>query len=155
MARLGQPHGLEGFLGLYVDPDDLSLFEVGAVVTVSGRPLTVRALRPGKHGPQVAFTEITDRAGAETIRHGSVMVDRARPLGPEDYWAADLVGLEVRPGGGWVTGVVTGAAQDRLVVERSGVTFDVPFVAALVTKVDLAGGYVVIEEIEGLIAPSG
>jgi ribosomal 30S subunit maturation factor RimM len=48
-----------------------------------------------------------------------------------------------------------GPAQDRLVVERQGRRFEVPFVKELVPVVDIEGGFVVVEEIEGLIPPSG
>jgi 16S rRNA processing protein RimM len=151
IARLGRPHGLEGYLGLYVDPDDLDLFRVGATVLAGDLSLTIRAIRPGKKGPQIAFGEITDREGAEQIRNEDLRLPEVtRGLGTADYWVDDLIGLEVRPGGGVVVGIERGPAQDRLLVERRGVTFEVPFVHALVPVVDIDGGYVVIEEIEGL-----
>ncbi|HEX9848264.1 MAG TPA: hypothetical protein VGB33_07585 [Acidimicrobiia bacterium] len=49
-----------------------------------------------------------------------------------------------------VVDVEFGAAQDRLVIERGGVRFEVPFVADLVPVVDLDHGLVEIREIEGL-----
>jgi 16S rRNA processing protein RimM len=151
---LGRPHGLEGFLGLYVDPDDLDLFTVGSVALVDGRVLTVRATRQGKQGPQVAFAEITDRRSAEEIRNKDVaLIDTERQLRSDDYWLTDLIGLEVRPGGGVVAGIERGPAQDRLVIKRDDFTFEVPFVKALVPIVDLDGGFVMIEEIEGLSSP--
>jgi 16S rRNA processing protein RimM len=110
----------------------------------------VRALRQGKKGPQVAFDGITDRAGAESIRGAEVFVSRRRELEEGEYWPGDLVGLEVRPGGGEVVAVAHGPAQDRLVVERSGTRFEIPFVSALVPVVDIDAGYVEIVEIDGL-----
>lgn len=154
MGRLGKPNGLDGFLGLYVDPDDLTHFEPGAVVYVSGAPYTVRAARQGKRGPQVAFEEITDRAGAEAIRGNDVFVIEPRQLGEGEFWPSDLIGLEVRPGGGQVVGVAHGASQDRLVIERDHLRFEVPFVDELVPVVDLVEGFVHVDEIEGLSSPS-
>jgi 16S rRNA processing protein RimM len=151
IARLGRPHGLEGYLGLYVDPDDLALFAEGTTVLVGDLGLTIRAIRPGKKGPQIAFNEITDRVGADQIRNRDLRLpDVARGLGSADYWVTDLIGLEVRPGGGVVIGVDRGPAQDRLLIDRDGSTFEVPFVRAMVPVVDIDGGFVVIEEIEGL-----
>jgi ribosomal 30S subunit maturation factor RimM len=60
----------------------------------------------------------------------------------------------VTPGGGRVVDVVFGPAQDRLVVERDAIRFEVPFVEAFVPRVDLETGVVEIVEIEGLIPPT-
>lgn len=141
---------MDGFLGLYAEPSELGYFEPGSVVRVDERPLTVRALRQGRRGPQVAFEEITDRDAAEQVRGAQVFVAERRRLGEGEYWPDDLIGLEVRPGGGSVVAVTLGAAQDRLVVERDSGRFEVPFVDELVPVVDVAGGYVEISEIEGL-----
>lgn len=153
VGRLGKPNGLDGFMGVYVEPEDLIHFEVGAVVQVDETAYTVRAVRHGKKGPQVAFEEVTDRAGAEEIRGSDVYVPEARDLGKGEFWPSDLVGLEVRPGGGRVAGVAHGMSQDRLVIERDGTSFEVPFVEELVPVVDLEEGYVEVDEIEGLNSP--
>jgi 16S rRNA processing protein RimM len=150
VAHLGRSHGLEGFLGLYVDPDDLVHFQSGAIVEVDGRSFTVRQVRRGPRGHQVAFVEAPDRESAENIRNREVFVSAPRPLGEDEYRPSQLIGLEVRPGGGAVVGVVNAPAQDRLVIDRAGVIFEVPFVEALVPVVDLEGGYLELVEIEGL-----
>lgn len=150
VARLGRPHGLEGFLGLYVDPSDLVHFETGSTVYVADHVLTVRSVRRGAKGHEVSFIEIADRGDAEDIRNQDVLVTDRRALAENEYWPGDLIGLSVRPGGGEVVDVIYGAAQDRLVIERNGERFEVPFVDELVPVVDLDGGEVEIREIEGL-----
>lgn len=150
VGRLGKPNGLEGFLGVYVEPEDLVHLEPGSEVVVLDRIYTVRARRQGKKGPQVAFEEVTDRHGAEEIRGSDVFVAAARELTENEFWPSDLVGLEVRPAGGRIVGVAHGASQDRLVVERDSRRFEVPFVDALVPVVDVESGYVELDEIEGL-----
>lgn len=154
VGRLGRPNGLKGFIGLYVETEDLVHFEVGSTVFVAGTPYTVRDLRRGSKGPEVAFEEVNDRPAAEAIRGNDVTVHERRSLGEDEFWPDQLVGLEVRPGGGTVVDVHTGDAQDRLVVERDGTRFEVPFVEALVPHVDLDEGFVEIAEIEGLSSPS-
>lgn len=154
IGRLGRPHGLDGFVGLYVEADDLAAhFQPGSVVLLNSEPFTVRETRRGKKGPQVAFEGVTDRVAADTIRGRDVFTKRRRPLGEDEFWPEDLVGLAVRPGGGRVVGISSGIAQDRLVIERGDVRFEVPFVPELVPVVDLAAGYVEIDEIEGLSSP--
>lgn len=110
----------------------------------------VRAIRRADKGYQVAFEGISDRAAAESVRNRDVYVFERRELEDEEFWPDQLSGLRVRPGGGEVVGVVYGPSQDRLVIERDGVRFEVPFVDALVPVVDVDGGYVEIIEIEGI-----
>lgn len=155
VGRLGRPHGLDGFLGLYVDEADLEYFQPGSTVFVADRPLRVRAIRRADRGHHVAFEGVTDREAAEAIRSLDVHVPERRALGEEEYWPEDLVGLEVRPGGGSVVDVSHGPAQDRLVIERDGQRFEVPFVEALVPVVDVEGGFVEVVEIEGLSEQTG
>ena len=149
-GRLGRPHGLQGFLGLYVEPEDLVYFEPGREVLVRGTPLVVRSIRPADRGHHVAFEGVNDRNAAEEIRNQDVMAHTRRQRQEGEFWADELVGLEVRPGGGTVAGLIHGPAQARLQVEREGHTFEVPFVEALVPTVDLHAGYVEIVEIDGL-----
>ena len=150
---MGRPHGLEGFLGLYVESTDLTYFEVGSSVFIGDRWYVVRALRQGKKGPQVAFEGVVDRTQAEGLRGQEVFVAEPRPLEEGEFFLEDLIGLEVRPAGGMVVGVETGAAQDRLVIERAGSRFEVPFVEALVPVVDIDKGYVEVVELPGLSEP--
>jgi 16S rRNA processing protein RimM len=154
VGRLGRPHGLDGFLGIYLEEEDLSLLEPGSIVYVDDRPHTVAATRRGDKGYQIAFAGITDRMGAEQIRGLDVFVAERRALGPDEYWPEDLIGLEVRPGGGSVTAVAHGPSQARLVIEREGSRFEIPFVVDLVPVVDIGEGYVEIVELPGLIEPS-
>ncbi len=151
VARLGRPHGLDGFLGLYVDPDDIVHFETGSVVYLEETPYQVREVRRVDRGFQVAFVGIDDRPSAEQIRNRDVLVTERRQLEEGEYWPEDLIGLEVRPSGGVVTGVENGPAQDRLVIERDGTVFQVPFVEALVPVVDVEAGYLEITPLDGLI----
>jgi len=136
-----------------VDDDDLVHFSPGSTVYVAGHAYTVRATRRGNKGPQVAFEEIVDRAGAEAIRGNDILVTSRRDLREGEFWPDDLIGLAVRPGGGRVVGVSHGPAQDRLVIERGGIRFEVPFVVELVPSVDLAEGFVEVVDVEGLSQP--
>ena len=154
IGRLGRPHGLDGSLGLYADEENLLHFEVGAIVFVGDEPYTVRSVGAGKKGPLVSFEEVTHRDRAESIRGSDVFVTEKRVLSDDEFWPEDLIGLEVRPGGGVVTGVEHGPAQDRLVVRRGDDVFEVPFVADLVPVVDIRAGFVEIVDLPGLSSPS-
>ncbi|MGB7860077.1 MAG: ribosome maturation factor RimM [Acidimicrobiia bacterium] len=149
-GRLGRPNGLKGFLGLYVEPEDLVYFEPGSTVFVGDRPLVVREIRRGAKGFEVAFADVTDRASAELIRNTELLVAERRSLDNHEFWPDDLIGLIVRPGGGRVVGVNHGPAQDRLVIERGEKRFEIPFVDALVPIVDVEEGFIEMVEIDGL-----
>ena len=153
-GRLGRPHGLNGFLGLYVEIEDVVYFEPGSSVFIQDRPYIVRAIRRADKGHHVGFKNVVSRADAETIRNEDVFVSERRMLESHEYWPDDLIGLEVRPDGGHVVALKHGPGQDRLVIERAGVRFEIPFVDPLVPVVDVEGGYIETAEIEGLIEPS-
>jgi 16S rRNA processing protein RimM len=155
IGRLGRPHGLDGYIGLYVDEDDVVHFQPGKTVFVEGRPYVVGAIRRADRGHHLKLFGVDSRVAAEAIRGNDVLAAERRELGENEYWPEDLVGLTARdPDGndiGIVSSLVTGGAQDRLVVEREGARFEVPFVTELVPEVDVTGGFVVVNLIEGLI----
>jgi 16S rRNA processing protein RimM len=167
VARIGKPHGLGGEVTVQLhttDPQDR--LAVGAVLDTEAatgtgvpRALTVRSTRVHNGVWLVAFEEIPDRTGAESLRGTRLVVDGPAPAADDedDVWAeADLVGLRVvDPAGtelGEVSGLVVGAAQDRLVVRLpDGRAAEVPFVAAIVPEVDVQGGQVVLDAPPGLL----
>lgn len=158
MGRLGRPHGLDGYIGLYVDEDDLVHFEPGKSISVDGRQFEVASIRRADRGHHLKLVGINSRVAAEAIRGNDVIATERRELGEDEYWPEDLIGLEVRDADGSrvgsVASLITGGAQDRLVVDAKEGRFEVPFVAALVPEVDVSGGFVVVSPIEGLIEPS-
>ena len=154
VGRLGRPVGLKGFIGLYVEPEDLVYFRKGSTVIIDDDSFTVSSLRRGKKGHEVRFTEVSGRDAVEQLRGLDVTVAERRTLEDGEFWPDQLRGLEVRPGGGKVVEVINGPSQDRLVIEREDLQFEVPFVEALVPVVDVDAGYLEISEIDGLIGGS-
>ena len=102
---------------------------------------------------------IEDRNAAERLV-GTRFVTPAslrRALEPGEWWAEDLIGCVVESASGERIGVVadviTGAAQDRIVVTaEDGTTGEVPFVDALVPSVDTDARRVVVDLPEGLFS---
>ncbi len=157
---MGRPHGLDGFLGLYIEEEDVDSLEPGATVFLNDRPHQVRAVRRVDRGYQVAFEGVDDRFMAEEIRGLDVSVEVRRELTEGEFWPGDLMGLVVFDQEGTQIGTVKdvlfGPGQERLLVEgEGGLTFEVPFVDDLVPVVDLAQGRVEIVSIPGLTEPSG
>lgn len=159
IGRLGRPHGLDGFLGIYIDEEDLVSLEPGSRVFLDDHPHVVRQVRRTDRGFQVAFEGVTDREAADEIRGLAVSVADRRPLVEGEYWPEQLIGLSVYDEAGNQLGVVEsvtpGPGQDRLVVRGESDVYEVPFVDALVPVVDLEGGRVEIVVIPGLIDGAG
>jgi 16S rRNA processing protein RimM len=158
IGRLGRPHGLDGYLGIYVDEEDTVSLQPGSTVYLEDRPHLVRAVRRVDRGFQVAFEGVGSREAAEEIRGSVVSVDERRPLGDDEFWPEDLTGLSVFDESGAPVGfierIVFGPGQDRLVIATGdGAIFEVPFVDELVPMVDLDAKRVEINAIPGLIEP--
>ncbi|HEY4606782.1 MAG TPA: PRC-barrel domain-containing protein, partial [Acidimicrobiia bacterium] len=120
MGRLGRPHGLDGFLGLYVEEEDVDILQPGETVHIGGEPYTIRAIRRVDRGHQIAFDGVDDRFDAEAIRGMDLLVDERRELRTGEYWPGDLIGLAVFDTNGKSLGMVKdvlfGPAQDRLLI---------------------------------------
>jgi 16S rRNA processing protein RimM len=159
IGRLGRPHGVDGYLGIYVDEDDVVSLESGSVVYIGDEPHTVRQVRRTDRGFQIAFEDVTDRNSAEQMRGSDVVVSERRPLVDDEFWPEQLVGLPVydETGAeiGRVEGVLTGPGQDRLLVRKPAGVFEVPFVDALVPVVDLEKGRIEIVALPGLVDGTG
>ena len=168
IARIGKPHGLLGevTVQLHTDEPERRLAVGTAIDTeaVAGtgvpRALTVRSTRVHNGVWLVAFEEIPDRTGAESLRGTRLVVDAADLLPADDeddvFTEEQLRGLAVVDPAGTVLGEVgaleLGAAQDRLVILLpDGREAQVPFVAALVPEVDLEAGRVVVDAPPGLL----
>ncbi len=163
IARIGAAHGIKGEVRVKAftgTPADIAAY--GPLEAPDGRRFEVETLRPAAGtSPDllvVRFKGVADRNQAETLNGIELSVSRERlPAAADDeFYYADLIGLEARTVGGTVLGAVVGVenygAGDLLEIAPSrGQTLLVPFTRAVVPEVDLAGGRVVIDPPEGLL----
>jgi len=169
VGRIGKPHGIRGEVTVEVRTDEPDRrFADGATVRAE-RPhgqaapwstLTVEGTRWHQSTLLVRFAELSDRTTAESARglilHADVPADES-PEDPDEFYDHQLVGLAAEDLDGRSLGEVTAVlhgAQDILQIRtpdrREAL---VPFVAALVPEVDLAGGRVVVADRPGLVTP--
>ena len=167
VARIGKPHGLHGEVTVQLHTDEPERrLAVGTLLDTEAatgtgvpRALTVRSTRVHNGIWLVAFEEVPDRTGAESLRGTRLVLEGPPDVAPDEddvYTEDQLRGLTVvDPAGvvlGEVVGLVLGAAQDRLVVRLpDGREAEVPFVAAIVPEVDVEGGRVVLHAPAGLL----
>lgn len=158
LARLGAATGLRGEVRLELRTDDPARLAVGETV-ITDDPLvgelTIDRRRASGQHQLIGFAQVTDRADAEALT-GLLLI--GPPTTEDDAWyPSDLVGLEARATGGDVLGevvAVTDSPAHHLLTirEPSGARTPVPFVAAIVPTVDVAGGFLILDPPGGLLA---
>ena len=131
-------------------PDALPRY--GKLHARDGRTFTITAFRPSKQGEAViAFAEVKDRNTAEALKGTELFVSRdALPEPDEDeFYHADLVGLEARDSEGRVLGKVVAVhnfgASDVIELARDdGDSVHLAFTRETVPVIKIAEGYIVV-----------
>ncbi|MDO4243946.1 MAG: ribosome maturation factor RimM [Actinomyces sp.] len=169
VAVIGPAHALRGEVRLEIRTDNpRGRLAPGTVLPAepatgpaAAGSLTVESLRFDGSRWFAVFAEAGDRNAAEALRGVRLLVDTDQAADEEDAWYAhELVGLRaVHVDGaelGEVVDVEPGVAQDRLVVRTGeGQKVAVPFVSALVPRVDPEAGVVAIDPPGGLFPGLG
>ena len=138
---VGRPHGLDGSFFVEGPSDRSDTFSVGATLYVGGSPAKVVASKRGSHDrPVIRLDRRVDRGATLAVPRGELP-----PLGEDEYYAFQLVGLAVDEEGGRSLGrvvdVLNYPANDVLELD-SGLSL--PLVGACVRQVDLEGGRIVV-----------
>jgi 16S rRNA processing protein RimM len=141
IGRVGRPHGLDGSFFVEQASDDPERFAVGAVVYVQGEPTEVVVSKRGSGGRPVIRLDRTPPRCPDL----AVPCEALPPTAEGEFYAFQLVGLEVEEEGGRMLGrvaqVAPGVANDVLELD-SGLAL--PLVEACVRSVDLERGRIVI-----------
>ncbi len=160
MGVVGKPHGVRGLVNVRSfteEPSDLARYsplldERGKLWSLAWRGEGVAELRDADGKP------LADRSAAERLVNMRLSVERERLPAPEaeDFYLADLIGLEaVDPKGaaiGQVTAVHDYGAGTSLEIERAGAAaLLVPFTKAAVPDVNVGKSKITVvppDEIE-------
>jgi 16S rRNA processing protein RimM len=161
VGRIGPANGVSGAVVVepWTDQPDVR-FAPGAILRTDlpdGRTLEVEASRMHNGRVIATFAGIANRADAATIRAAVLFIaaDERNVLSdPDEFYDTDLVGLLAHTSEGAELGPVVDVthigASTYLIVRVDGADRMVPFVAAIVPRVDVAGGVVVIDAPPGL-----
>ena len=165
MGRLLKAHGLKGAikLELYTDSPN-ERFVPGAVLKLQvpetsdwfGKTVTVKELRWYNQAPVIFLEGIEDRNASEALIRAILLIDtdaQELPAEEDAWYDHQLVGLKVIRDGvevGSIARVDHMPAQDLLAVKTSNGEVLVPFVKAIVTKVDIESGTVTVNPPMGL-----
>ncbi|MEL6197090.1 MAG: ribosome maturation factor RimM [Pseudomonadota bacterium] len=124
------------------------------------RRFRVRITRPLKGGLAARLSDVATREAAEALKGTRLYVGRDRlPALPDDeFYHADLIGLEVRDTGGALLGRVRaihdhGAGDVLEIAEGPAAGMTLPFTRWAVPTVDLAAGVLVADPPEDTAEP--
>ena len=141
VGKVGKRHGLEGAFVIEQASDDPERFAEGATLLVGGEPARIVESKRAGGRPVI-------RLDREAARGDAIELDRNDLPEPEEgeYYAFQLIGLEVEESGGAklgrVTEVSSSPANDVLELDTG---LALPLVDACVLKVDLDAGRILVQ----------
>jgi 16S rRNA processing protein RimM len=140
-GRVGRPHGLDG--SFHVTRPNSELLRDARRVRIEDREVEITRRAGTDRSPILRLAGHDDRGAAESLRGMDILVERSQApaLGPDEWWADDLVGCAVHDGEqevGTVARLVELPSCEALEVQRTGAAaLLVPLVSDAVREVDL------------------
>jgi 16S rRNA processing protein RimM len=153
LGMFGAPHGVRGELRLKSftsEPEAIARY--GPLESEDGRRFEILSVRPQKDVLIVRVAGVSDRSAAEALVNLHLHAPRERLGGvaPDEFFHADLIGLEAQTPEGALLGRIVAlhdfGAGDILEVRPGdgGPSRLFPFTRDVVPVVDLAGGRLVL-----------
>ncbi|HVH51781.1 MAG TPA: ribosome maturation factor RimM [Gaiellaceae bacterium] len=141
VGRVGRPHGLDGSFFVEGPSERAETFARGATLFVESEPVKVVASKRGSgNRPVIRLDRRVERGATLAVPRESLP-----PLGEDEYYTFQLVGLAVEEEGGRLLGHVADVldypANDVLELDSGA---SLPLVEACVRHVDLEGRRIVV-----------
>ena len=157
VGRVLAPFGTRGEVKVQVETDFPDRFTPGRAIYLNGRPVEIESSRAHRQHLLVKLAGIDTVEDAEKVRHHDLSIPRSelQPLDPDQYYAFQLMGLDVLTAEGEMLGeivdiIVTGS-NDVYVVQGKRGEILIPAIEDVVKLVDLENRQMTIEAIEGLL----
>lgn len=155
LGQIGAAHGIKGHVRIAAHTQDpLAIGSYGPLDTDRpGLTITLSKLRLHKTVVVAQIKGISDRNAAEALNGVNLFIDRDKLPQPEDeddFYHADLIGLDARLDSGVSIGQVSALPNfgggDLIEIRdpQSGDTYLYPFTKAVVPQVNVAEGYLTI-----------
>lgn len=155
-------HGVNGEVKVFPTTDDPKRFKrLKEVLLDTGKerlPLKIESVKFFKQFVILKFQDINNINDVERYRKCSLLVSRenAVRLGRDEYFVADLEGLQVRDEDGSPIGTLksvleTGANDVYVIALSDGRELLLPAIKQCVLEVDVEAGYIRIHILEGLL----
>lgn len=152
VGRFGAPHGVRGEVRLQSftqDPKAIGGF--GPLSTRDGRVMTLKSLRLVRDAMLVVQVDgVADRTAAQALTGLELHVERDRlpPPDEEEFYVADLIGLEAVDRDGSALGTIVDVPNygggDLVEIRTGETTLLLPFTKEVVPVVDIAARQVTV-----------
>ena len=155
-------HGIRGEVKVYPTTDDVHRFEeLESVLLDTGkeyRELKIKSVKYFKQYAILKFEGIDNINDIEKYKGKSLFVTRenAQPLGEDEYYIADLIGMEVYLEDGSHFGTLkdvmeTGANDVYIIKTEEGKEVLIPAIYECILDVDVEAGKMEIHLLDGLV----
>jgi 16S rRNA processing protein RimM len=154
VGRISAPFGIRGELKVLPLTDFPARFRPGQRLWLQGEPRRIERSRWDKNDVVLKLEGIDTRTQAEGLRGEVLMLPEAATLESGRYYLHDIIGLRVEDAAGETLGkvadVLSTGANDVYVVRGDRGELLLPAIDDVVKEVDLTGGRLVVEILEGL-----
>jgi 16S rRNA processing protein RimM len=162
LGRLVKTHGVRGQLRFFPNAFPCLTLREGVAVSLKGkdgmvRLLTVESVRPQAPFLLIRFQDITSLEQAQELRDAIVFAaeEMLPPLEEGEFYYYQVVGLQVFTTSEEPIGVIAqvffSGGHDVSVVRHGKKEYMIPVTDEVVRSIDIPGGRVVIEPLEGLL----
>ena len=162
VGQIVNTFGIKGFVKVYPYVNDTSRFDDLKTVYVKLKKqeskLEIEEVKYQKNMVLIKFKGIETVEQAELLRNSYIEIDRSQaiPLEKDEYFIADLLGLDVYIDTGEKLGVLddiynTGGSDIYVVKNELGKQFLLPYIDDVVKNIDLENGKITVHIIDGLI----
>lgn len=166
VGQITSAHGLKGEVKVYPTTDDpeVRFRQLKSVILKTPKeeiPVDIRSVRFSRNLALLKFEGIDGIDAVERYKGAYVCVprDKAQKLGPDEYYEADLLGMEIVSDEGEAIGILTRVlhtgANDVYEIEtdpETKKTVLIPAIKECVKKVDVDSGVMTIHVMEGLFS---
>jgi 16S rRNA processing protein RimM len=136
IGKVGRSHGIDGAFFVEQPSEDARWWKTGATFLADGTPVEVVAHRSSSGRPVIKVEPHVERGAVLEVER-----DQLPPTVEDEYYAFELVGLDVVEQGGrslgTVKAVTPGVANDVLELEGGAL---LPMVEDCILRVDLQAG---------------
>ncbi len=162
VGQIVNTFGIKGFVKVYPYVNDISRFDDLKTVYVKLKKqeskLKIEEVKYQKNMVLIKFKGIETVEQAELLRNSYIEIDRSQaiPLEKDEYFIADLLGLDVYLDTGEKLGILddiynTGGSDIYVVKNELGKQFLLPYIDDVVKNIDLENGKITVHIIDGLI----
>jgi 16S rRNA processing protein RimM len=160
VGRILGPWGLRGDLKVEPLTDFPERFALGCSLYVDGVAYAIEGCRWHKGKVYIKLSGIDSASAAGTLhqRFLEVPEEELKPLSEGEYYQFQILGLEVRTTEGQPLGkvaqILSTGSNDVFVVHGEGGELLIPALDDIVKAIDLDGGWMEVEVVEGLLPPA-